>query len=270
MVRHFRSLHALLRHTAAVALVCVLTLLASNAQAQVHLVVDSKGSLAWWQIDPNMAHLWATTCPQEPSWRPGEGRSGGWTTEEAMNAKTLAHGFNQSSDTVHVPLYPRRRVRYVCTEAVQGQITLPDTVHWRGAHGQVTVRVKDIVTGETMRDNYQNNAILSMAVYPDIKYALDSIVNTHRRGDTLYATAMGSWTLRGVTKPMQAQIRSYPDAGGVTRVHAKMGIPVKALVSDYGVWKRSLGLGVMMDIWKTLFVGVDLVLRPESQGRIGQ
>ena len=28
--------------------------------------------------------------------------------------------------------------------------------------------------------------------------------------------------------------------------------------------------GVMMGIWKSLFVGVDLVLRPESQVRIGQ
>jgi hypothetical protein len=91
-----------------------------------------------------------------------------------------------------------------------------------------------------------------------------------RKGDTLWATAMGSWTLRGVTKPMTAYIKSYPDAGGVTRVLAKMGIPVKALVTDYGVWKRSLGLGVMMDIWKTLFMGVDLVLRPENQVRIGQ
>jgi len=260
MSPHFRSL----------ALLCLLTVLASNAQAQVRLVVDSKGSLAWWQIDPTMAHLWATTCPQEPSWRPGEGRSGGWTTEEAMNAKTLAHGFNQTSDTINIPLYPRRRIRYICTEAVQGQITLPDTVKWRGAHGQVSIRVKDIVTGEPLRDKYQNHEVLSSNTYPDIKYTLDSIVNTRRRGDTLFATGVGTWTMRGVTKPMEATLRWHPDAGGVTRVHAKLRVPIKALMDDYGIYKRSLGLGAMMNIWKTLLMGVDLVLRPENQGRTGQ
>ncbi len=199
-----RSIQTLLRRTAAVASLCLLSTFATPAQAQVHMVVDSKGSLAWWQIDPNMAHLWGTTCPQEPSWRAGEGRSGGWTTEEASNAKTLAHGFNQKSDTINVPLYPRRRIRYVCSEALQGQVTLPDTVKWRGAQGQVTVRVKDIVTGESMRDKYEQDAVLSVAVYPDIKFTLDSIVNPSRKGDTTWAVGMGTWTLRGVTKPVMA------------------------------------------------------------------
>lgn len=270
MSPHFRSLDTLLRRTAAVASLCLLTALASTAQAQVHMVVDSKGSLAWWQIDPNMAHLWGTTCPQEPSWRAGEGRSGGWTTEEASNAKTLAHGFNQNSDTINVPLYPRRRVRYICSEAIQGQVTLPDTVKWRGATGQVSVRVKDIVTGESMRDKYEQDAVLGVAVYPDVKFVLDSLVGPNRKGDTTWAVGYGAWTLRGVTKPVLAAVKWYPEAGGIVRVHAKWKIPVKALVDDYGVWKRTLGLGVMMGIWKSVFVGVDMVLRPDSQVRIGQ
>jgi hypothetical protein len=265
-----RSHQTLLRRTAAVASLCLLALVATSAQAQVRLVVDSKGSLAWWQIDPNMAHLWGTTCPQEPSWRPGEGRSGGWTTEEASNAKTLAHGFNQNSDTVHVPLYPRRRVRYICTEAIEGEVAIQDTVHWKGVHGNVTVNVKDIVTGEAMRDKYEQDAVLSAAVYPTVKFTIDSVINPSRRGDTTWAQGVGSWTLRGVTKPVDVALKFYPDAGGVTRVHAKFGIPVHALVDDYGVWKRTLGLGVMMGIWKTLFVGVDMVLRPDTQVKIGQ
>ena len=260
--------HTLLRRAAKTALLCLLTAL-GTAQAQTRLVIDPKGSLAWWQIDPNMAHLWATTCPQEPSWRPGEGRSGGWTTEDAMNAKTLAHGFNQNSDTVHVPLYPRRRVRFICTEAMHGEMTLADTVKWRGAHGQLSIKVTDMVTGEPMRDKYQWDAVASAAVYPDVKYTLDSIVDSRRKGDTLYATAMGSWTFRGVTKPVSAPIKVYPDGGG-TRLTGRFGIPVKELVSEYGVYKRSLGLGVMMGLWKTLFLGVDVVLRPDNQVRIGQ
>jgi polyisoprenoid-binding protein YceI len=254
--------------TATAALLFLLTALATG-QAQTRWVVDPKASLAWWQIDPNMAHLWATTCPQEPSWRPGEGRSGGWTTEEAMNAKTLAHGFNQTSDTVHVPLYPRRRVRFVCSEAIHGQLLLPDTLRLRGAHGQIVIDAKQIVTGEGMRDVYQRNAILGVSVYPDIKFTLDSVVDLSRRGDTLRGTAVGTWELRNVTRPVSANFKAYPEAGG-TRVLAKFGIPVKRLVTDYGVWKRNLGLGVMMDIWKTLFMGVDLLVRSDNQVRIGQ
>jgi len=169
MTLRSRSFHTVLLRTVAAALLCSLTGLAT-AQAQTRWVVDPKGSLAWWQIDPNMNHLWGTTCPQEPSWRPGEGRSGGWSTEEAMNAKTLAHGFSDVSDTIHVPLYPRRRVRFVCTEAIQGQFVLPDTLKWRGAHGQIVINPKDLVTGENMRDTYEQNAVLGVSVYQDIKF----------------------------------------------------------------------------------------------------
>ena len=112
----FRSLETLLRRTAAVASLCLLTVLAASAQAQVHMVIDSKGSLAWWQIDPNMAHLWGTTCPQEPSWRAGEGRSGGWTTEEAMQCQDarpriqpeLRYGQRPALPAAQNPLYLQR------------------------------------------------------------------------------------------------------------------------------------------------------------------
>lgn len=263
-----RSFHTLLRRTAVATLLCVLTALAS-AQAQTRWVVDPKGSLAWWQIDPNMNHLWGTTCPQEPSWRPGEGRSGGWTTEEAMNAKTLAHGYSTVSDTVHVPLYPRRRVRFVCSEAIQGQILLPDTVRWRGAHGQIVINAKSLVTGESMRDVYAHDAVLGVSAYPDIKFTLDSIVDMTRKGDTIRGKAVGTWELRGVTKPVTSLVKAYPEAGGV-RILAKIGIPVRMLVDDYGVYKRSLGLGVMMGMWKQLFMGVDLLVRNDNQVRLGQ
>ena len=262
------SFQTVLRRSAITAVLFSCAALA-GAQAQVRWVIDPKGSLVWWQIDPNMAHLWGTTCPQEPSWRPGEGRSGGWTTEEAMNAKTLAHGFNTRSDTINVPLYPRRRVRFICAEAVQGQFSLPDTVRWQGAHGQLVVDPKQIVTGEAMRDHYEQNSILGVAVYRDIKYTLDSVVNLVRRGDTLRGTAVGTWELRSVTRPLSVPFRAYPEAGGM-RVLAKFGIPVKSLVDDYGVWKRNLGLGVMMGIWKNLFMGVDLLVRPDNRVRLGQ
>ena len=49
----------------------------THAQKQTRFAIDAKTSLAWWQIDPNYGHLWATTCPDERSWQPGEARSEG-------------------------------------------------------------------------------------------------------------------------------------------------------------------------------------------------
>ncbi|HEX6064982.1 MAG TPA: hypothetical protein VFZ04_12215, partial [Longimicrobiales bacterium] len=53
-----------------VCLVAVLTVVpaAASAQQSYRFAVDGKTSLAWWQIDPNSGHLWATTCPDDLSW----------------------------------------------------------------------------------------------------------------------------------------------------------------------------------------------------------
>ena len=264
ILRSRLPIHFAARGVTTTALLCLLTALGS-AQAQTWSVVP-KGSLAWWQIDPHMNHLWGTTCPQEPSWRPGEGRSGGWATEEAMNAKTLATGFSTTSDTTHVPLYPRRRVRFVCSEAIQGVITVPDTINWRGTHGQFAIKANMLATGEGMRDTYERDAVLGVSSYPEIKVQVDSIVQVNRRADTVFAIAVGIWTLRGVNQAFSTPVKAYPEAGG-TRILGKWSIPVKMLVTDFGVYKRSLGLGVMMGIWKTLFMGVDLLVRTEDARR---
>src|SRR5882757_8516136 len=72
-----RSLHTLLQGSVAAVLLCLRTA-SADAQAETRWTVDPKASLAWWQVSPHLNHLWATTCPGEPSWRPGEGRSSGW------------------------------------------------------------------------------------------------------------------------------------------------------------------------------------------------
>jgi len=274
MTVHSRSLPRLLARTVAASLLALFMGLA-NAQAQTRWVVDSKGSLAWWQMDPHMSHLWGTTCPQEPSWRPGEGRASGWSTEEAMNAKTLARGYSYGhkvADTANIPLYPRRRARFVCSEAIQGEIVLPDTLKFRGAHGQIAIKVKYVVTGENLRDVYQRDQILAATVHPDVKFTLDSIVDlTRGRGDTIRATAVGTWTLRGITKPISVRVRAHPEAGGI-RVQGKFAMDVKQLTAEYGVYQRHLGLGVFMNIWKELWMGLDLLVRPDNSGsvQIGQ
>ena len=257
-----RSPHASLGRTVACAFVGLVAL--GQAQAQTTWKIDPKASLAWWQIDPHMNHLWGTTCPQEPSWRPGEGRAGGWSTEEAMQARAI-HGFSNVSDTVHIPLYPRRRVRFVCTETIHGEFAVADTMKWRGAHGEMVIDVKGLQTGEGMRDAYQSHAILGTDTYREIKFTLDSVMDMTRRRDTLRGTAVGSWALRGVTKPISIRFTAYPEAGGI-RVLGKFGMHVMDLVTEYGVYKRNLGLGVLMGIWKTLFMGVDLLVRPQGTG----
>jgi len=205
-------------------------------------------------------HMWATTCPQEPSWKPGAGRSAGFAINPAL-AETMegAH-----SDTIHVPVYPRHRARPVCDEAVSGRIVLPDTVNWRGAHGQVTVKAAALVTGLTIRDNFARSSVLEVTRYPDARFTFDSLVRVTRRADTVRGTAVGTVSLHGVERPARASFRAWPEAGG-TRVLAKIGIPAKALTQEFQLSGAALGLGVSTNIWQTLFVGVDLVLRREDR-----
>jgi hypothetical protein len=247
-----------LRRALAVALVGSLPAVAP-APVQHSWAVDPKASLAWWQVNPNLGHLWATTCPQEPSWKPGAGRSAGFTVNPAL----IDPREGAQSDTVHVPIYPRHRARPVCTEAVAGQIFLPDTMGWRGAHGQVTVKAEALVTGLSIRDTYAHSAVLETNRFPDAGFRFDSLVDVTRRADTIRGTAVGMVTLHGVEKPARAAFRAWPELGG-TRVEAKIGLPARDMIDVFQMSYGSLGLGVATNIWKTLYLGVDLVLRREG------
>lgn len=235
---------------------------AAAASAQVRWTVDKKSSLAWWQINPHMNHLWATTCPAEPSWRPGEGRSGGWSIAQAF--RPAKHGDAGVSDTTIVPLYPRRRVRSVCVEAVDGGITTADTTNWTGVKGEVTVRADALVTGEDNRDEYTRTKILETRSFPEVTFRIDSVVDVKRSRDTLKATAIGLLTLRGVNTPVRASLKALPEGTDGLRVLGRIRIPAQDLISVYNISKWALGLGVATKIWEDLFLGVDLVLRPSD------
>ncbi len=267
MILRTHSLHKHLRRSACALLLCLLAAPAT-AHAQVRWVVDGKGSLAWWQVDPHMNHLWATTCPSEPTWKVGEGHSTGWTSRAAVEAEGAS--FANVSDTIHVPRYPRPRIRTLCEEAVRGWVDLPDTVGWRRAHGEIVVKADKIFTGERNRDEYAQNAIFGVHVYPDITFFIDSLVDMRRVGDTLKGTVVGRFKFRGKVHPVNATLESYAAAGG-TRVLSKFRLPVMDLIKKYGVTRRSVGLGIGLNIWKTLFVGVDLLMRPDKTAApIGQ
>jgi polyisoprenoid-binding protein YceI len=236
----------------------ILAALGPGARAQTRWTIDAKSSLAWWQVNPHLNHLWATTCPEEPSWRPGEGRSAGWVIGQAL--RPPKHGYAGVNDTTIVPLYPRYEALPVCTEAVQGQVLVADTVRWRGVRGEVRVRGDELVTGEERRDTYSRQAVLETTRYPEIRFTIDSLVGVTRHADTVRGTAVGVLTLRDVSKPMTAGVQAWPEAGGV-RVVAKLRIPATELTEEWGLSKFALGLGVTTRIWYDLFMGVDVVLR---------
>jgi hypothetical protein len=248
-------------------LVAGLVAVGAGARAQTRWLVDSKLSLAWWQMSPHLNHLWATTCPEEPSWRPGEGRSGGWAIDKKL--RTVYSGGTTGdqavADTINVPLYPRPKAETKCTEAVAGELIVGDTTRWQSVRGLVVVKGAALVSGEHRRDAYARDAVLQTSRYPDIRFTIDSLVNVTRQADTLSGTALGVFTFHGAAQPMTATVRSWPVAGG-RRVLAKFRIPAKRLTKDYGLSKFALGLGVGTKIWQDAFAGVDVLLRSEAPG----
>jgi YceI-like domain len=218
--------------------------------------IDRKTSLAWWQMDPHYEHLWATTCPADPSWQPGEGRDPGQYTDYTWRPTTVAADRHDA----RIPLFPRFRVRPLCREAVRGEISATDGATLRGVKGTVTLIADSLFTGLEMRDKYARRAVLETSRYPDITFAIDSLVDV-QRGDTTHATAVGTFTVHGVPKPMRAPVTTWQDPAGL-RVRAQFSIPARALTDDFGMSIWALGMGVGMKRWKTLNMGVDLILRP--------
>ncbi len=237
-----------------VLLACLLAAGAAAAPAQMRWIVDTKSSLAWWQVSPHLNHLWATTCPGDSSWRPGEGRSSGWYINPKL--KPPKTGYANVDDTIHVPMYPRSKVYPMCVEAVKGEVVAPDTVHWRGVLGSVVVRGEALVTGEMMRDVMMHQ-VMQTGQFPDIYFTLDSLTDVRRRGDTLQGKALGTLTFRDTKNPTVAVVKAFPDAGGM-RVLAKWRMPARGLL---GLTPKLhyLGLGVNTNIWHDFFMGADLV-----------
>ena len=245
---------------AALVLAAMVAFRPSLALAQVRYVIDPKASLAWWEINPNLSHLWATTCPQDPAWQPGEGRSIDAMVDYVRRNKTTA---THLSDTTKIPLYPRKVVRSLCTPAVTGEIVAGDTVNWKGLKGEIAVQTKDLVTGLDYRDEYARKAIYATESHPELHFYIDSLVRVRRTaaGDTLHADAVGAFEFRGVRTPMVIPVRAHKDGGGL-RVQGQTHVPASTLTETYGISKMALGLSVGLKIWKDLHMGVDVLLRP--------
>ena len=242
------------KRVAAVALLAAAPLAAQAGPGR--WVVDRKTSLAWWQMNPHYEHLWATTCPADPSWQPGEGRDPGQYTDYTTRPKTIAAGRIES----RVPLFPRFRVRPLCREALRGELTIQDTVQWRGVRGSVSVVADSLFSGLEMRDKYERRVVLETGRYPELRFTIDSLVDV-QPGDTIRATAVGAFEAHGVARPTRAAVTAWRDAAGF-RVRAQFDVPARALTDEFGMSTWALSMGVGMKRWKTLHVGVDLILRP--------
>jgi hypothetical protein len=233
--------------------------------ARYRFTIDEASSIAWWQISPHLNHLWATTCPQEPNWQPGEDRGSGWAYDGSKAPKT---GYAAVVDTTNVPLYPRTAgvAEPICPPAVRGEIAVADTTGWRGVSGLISIRSNTFVTGLNMRDEYARKAIFQSQSHPDIRYWVDSLGSVQpAAGDTISAVAYGRFELRNIRNPMNIPVKAWREAGTV-RVVGQGKIPPTDLVERYKISKLSLGLGVGTGLWKYLHVGLDLVLRPSGSG----
>jgi len=228
------------------------------ASAQARLKVDAKTSLAWWQMSPNLNHLWATTCPGDPDWRPGEERSGGWTINPKL--KLPSTGYSNTEDTIHVPLFPRHVVAPVCVEAVRGDIEVADTVNWRGVHGMIAVQSDALITGEAMRDVMMHR-MMSSVQYPEVIFTLDSVINVQRHGDTLNARALGTVKIgASYIRPVNAQVEALHDSAGL-RVLTKWGV-LASEIDKMAPKLKYYSLALQANIWKHFFMGADLILVP--------
>src|SRR6267143_933066 len=90
--------------------------------------IEPQTSLAWWQVNPHFNHLWATSCPRDPFWQPGEGASDG----SAIDLYSLpnSHSGGRLSPPEEIPLFRRLVVMPLCGQAVAGEVVLPKASSW--------------------------------------------------------------------------------------------------------------------------------------------
>jgi hypothetical protein len=244
--------------TRAIVLPCVL-LCAEGAGAQsfIRYEIDVRSSLAWWQIDPNYGHLWASTCPDDPNWQAGEGRSPGARVDFKTQKKHVASA--SKSRLRLVPMYPRLDVHEVCRPAVRGGIIATDTSRWSGVRGEVMILPDSLDTGLEMRTVYARKAIFETHKYRQIRFVLDSL-SAVQPGDTIRAMAHGTMELHGVHTPIMAPVKAWRVPQGL-RVQTQFEFPAEDLTDVYQMSRMALEMGTALGRWNTVYMGVDVILR---------
>ena len=232
--------------------------LAAQTASRNAWTIKPRESLAWWQVEPNYGHLWATTCPGDPSWSAGESRSSGYNYRD----ENIAVSAQLSS---RIPLFPRGKVTPVCGDAIHGDIAISDSVNWRGVSGTIVINAHDLTTGADFRDAYAQKAVLKTNAYPTIEFNIDSLTDLRVEGDTIRATALGSLLLVGKLHPKSARLVAWRVPGGL-RVRGQIQVPAKDMTGSLGLSKFALNMGVVLGRWDTLYMGIDLIVKSPSTG----
>ncbi|HUP90344.1 MAG TPA: YceI family protein [Longimicrobiales bacterium] len=241
------------------ALVAAFAPLRTAKAQQTNYVIDQKRSLVWWQLDPHFGHLWATTCPYDPSWMPGEGHSAGYNTH--VRNKPRIRMTNESAGIF--PLFPRDSVRAVCRSAVSGSFSTSGA-RYAGLKGMVQVTMDSITNGADHRDLFAKKYIYSSAKYPSMSFTVDSLSNVNFVGDTVNAIAVGTFVFRGVEKATRVQLQGVRDPSGL-RVRGLWAMPASELTHRFMISKTVLSMGVGAKLWDTVFMGFDFVLVERRQ-----
>jgi hypothetical protein len=231
-----------------------------NAQSQNGFVLDRARSLVWWQVDPHFGHLWASSCPKDPSWQPGEGHSAGYYMNYAARPKISTNKASESK----IPLFPRRTVRPNCRQAVSGSFTAADPTTWKNFKGRISVTPDSIETGANHRDAFAQKYVYSTAKHPTMDFAIDSLTSVVVTGDTVHAVAVGAFQLRGVKKQSRVQVTGVKEPAGL-RVRGMFAMPASELRDHFGVSQWAMGAGIGLKLWDTLFMGFDLILVPANE-----
>ncbi len=239
-------------------LLCVLLALAERAGAQTHVCyeIEPAKSLAWWQIDPNYGHLWASTCPADPNWQAGEGRSPGAPVDFKSRKKHVASA--SKSRLREVPMYPRLEVHEVCRPAVRGGMLTADTSQWSDVRGEVVILPDSLDTGLEMRSLYARKAIFETHKFRHIRFVLDSL-SAVQPGDTIRAFAHGTMELHGIHTQVKAPVKAWRIVQGL-RVQTQFDFPAEQLTNVYKMSKMALEMGTALGRWNTVHMGVDLIL----------
>ena len=144
---------------------------------------------------------------------------------------------------------------------MRGSITATDGTNWSGVKGEIRILPDSLVTGNDMRDKFARKSVFETSKYREIKFTIDSLTNV-QPGDTLRAIAVGTFELHGTKVPARAPVKAWREAAGL-RVQTQMEFPAHDLTKVYGFSKLSLGMGVTLGRWETIFMGIDAILVPD-------
>lgn len=163
------------------------------------------------QAQPSDAELVADT---DGTWAVGPGSSAGYRVDEVLNGADVTVAGT--------------------TDRVTGQVVIEGGV-LTGA--EVAVDVASVTTDSGRRDDYFRGTVMDVGTHPTATFAVRGPVDLPELGGTpVTVPVSGDLTLRGTTRPVQAEIAVVRTAEGVDVSGA---VPV--VFADFGITPPDLG-----------------------------